>query len=74
VFTTFLYKINRLLEEANAKKAIPDPMKEQRLAQFTKACELAGIAQNIAYAENRALQPPPEEDEFAWLLAIYHGY
>jgi hypothetical protein len=29
---TFLYKIDRLLEEANAKKAIPDLMKEQRLA------------------------------------------
>jgi hypothetical protein len=74
VFMTSLYEINRLLEEANAKTAIPNPMKEQRLAQFTKACELAGIAQNIAYAENRALQPPLEEDEFARLPAIYHGY
>jgi hypothetical protein len=74
VFTTSLYKIDRLLEEANAKKAIPDLMEEQRLAQFTKACELASIAQNIAYAENRALQPPPEEDEFARLPTIYHGY
>jgi hypothetical protein len=32
VFTTSLYKIDRLLKEANAKTAIPDPIKEQRLA------------------------------------------
>jgi hypothetical protein len=32
VFTTSLYKIDWLLKEANAKKAIPDPVKEQRLA------------------------------------------
>jgi hypothetical protein len=32
VFMTSLYKIDRLLKEANAKTAIPDPMKEQRLA------------------------------------------
>jgi transposase InsO family protein len=74
VFTTSLYEIDRLLEEANAKEAIPDPMEEQRLAQFTKACELAGIAQDIAHAENRARQPPPEEDEFARLPVIYQGY
>jgi hypothetical protein len=28
----FLYEIDWLLEEANAKKAIPDPIEEQRLA------------------------------------------
>jgi hypothetical protein len=71
---TSLYKIDRLLKEANAKKAILDLIEEQRLAQFTKACELANIAQNITYAENRALQPPLEEDKFARLPAIYHRY
>ncbi len=53
VFTTSLYKINRLLEDAYAHKAIPDPMEEQRLAQMAKARELAGITQDITHTENR---------------------
>jgi hypothetical protein len=52
VFTTSLYEIDRLLEEAHAREAVPDLMEEQRLALASKASELAGIAQDIAYAEN----------------------
>ncbi len=74
VFTTSLYEIDRLLEEAHAREAIPDPIEEQRLAQIAKACELAGIAQDIAHAENRTRQPLLEEDEFARLPARYQEY
>jgi hypothetical protein len=43
VFTTFLYEINRLLEEVYIREATLDPIKKQKLAQYTKAYELAGI-------------------------------
>jgi len=43
VFTTLLYKINWLLEEAYIQEVIPNPIEEQRLAQVAKANELAGI-------------------------------
>ncbi len=74
VFTTSLYEIDRLLEEAYAQEAIPDPIEEQRLAQVNKAYELAGITQDIAYTENQTRQPLPEEDEFARLPAMYQEY
>ena len=74
VFTTSLYEIDRLLEDAYARETTPDPLEEQRLAQVAKASELAGITQNIAYAENRTRQPPPEEDEFAKLPVKYQEY
>jgi len=48
-------------------------MEEQRLAQVAKANELAGITQDIVHAENQAW-PPPEEDKFARLPAMYQGY
>lgn len=73
VFTTSLYEIDRLLDEARTLEAIPDPLEEQRLVQITKANELAGIAQDIAYAENRTHQPL-EGDEFARLPTRYQGY
>jgi hypothetical protein len=69
-----LYEIDRLLEEVYTREAILDPIKKQRLAQYTKACELAGIAQDIAHAGNRARKPPLEEDEFARLPAKYQEY
>ncbi len=71
MFTTSLYEIDRLLEDVYAYEAIPDPMEEQRLAQIAKVSELAGIAQDIAYAENWARQSPLEEDEFARLPVRY---
>ncbi len=52
MFTTSLYEIDRLLEDAYAYEAIPDPMEEQQQAQIAKAGELAGITQNIVYAKN----------------------
>ncbi len=73
VFTTSLYEIDRLLEDAYAYEAIPDPMEEQRQAQIAKASELAGITQNIAYAKNQ-VQQTPTEDEFARLPARYQEY
>lgn len=73
VFTTSLYEIDRLLDEAYTPEARPDPLEEQRLAQITKANELAGITQDIAHAENRAYQSL-EEDEFARLPTRYQEY
>jgi len=72
VFTTSLYEIDRLLEDVYAHEATPDPMEEQQQAQIAKANELAGITQDIAYAEKQACQPPlEEEDEFTRLPARY---
>ena len=52
MFTTSLYKINWLLEDTYAYKAIPDPIEEQQQAQITKASKLASITQNITYTKN----------------------
>ena len=71
MFTTFLYEIDRLLEDTYAREAILDPIEEHRLAQIAKASKLAGIAQDITYTENRARQLPLEEDEFARLPTLY---
>jgi hypothetical protein len=74
VFIISLYEIDRLLEEVYIRKVIPDPIKEQRLAQYTKAYELADIVQNIIYAGNRARELFLEEDKFARLPAKYQEY
>jgi hypothetical protein len=73
VFTTSLYEIDRLLEDAEPLKTSPDPLEEQRLAQVSKAKELAGITQDVAHMENKA-HNPLEEDEFARLPALYQEY
>jgi hypothetical protein len=73
VFTTSLYEIDRLLEDADPWKTSPDPLEEQRLAQVSKAKELAGITQDLAHMENKA-HHPPEEDEFTGLPALYQEY
>jgi hypothetical protein len=74
VFTISLYEIDRLLEEIYIREAILDPIKEQRLAQYTKAYKLAGITQDITYTGNRAREPLLEEDEFARLPTKYQEY
>ena len=43
MFTTSLYKINQLLEDTYAYKAIPNPIEEQWQAQIAKASKLASI-------------------------------
>ena len=41
---------------------------------MAKACELAGITQDIAHTENRDRQVPLGEDEFARLPVRYQEY
>ena len=64
MFTTSLYEIDRLLDDANSQETSPDPLGEQRLVQFSKAEELAGITQDLAHTENKNHRLP-EEDKFA---------
>ena len=64
MFTTSLYEIDRLLDDANPQETSPNPLEEQRLAQFSKAEELASITQDLAHTENKNYHLP-KEDEFA---------
>jgi transposase InsO family protein len=73
VFTTSLYEIDRLLEDTDPPNASPNPLEEQRLVRVSRANELAGIAQDLAHAENKN-HYLPEEDEFARLPELYQGY
>ena len=73
VFTTSLYEIDRLLDDANPLRASPDPLGRAEASPSLKAKELAGITQDLAHIENKTHQPP-EEDEFARLPALYQEY
>jgi hypothetical protein len=55
VFTTSLYEIDRLLEDADPLRASPDPLEEQRLAQVSR-CRLEGRVQQITTPP--ILRPP----------------
>ena len=73
MFTTSLYEIDRLLDDANSQETSPNPLEEQKLVQISKAEELAGITQDLAHVENKNYRLP-KEDEFARLPELYQEY